>query len=709
MAVRLAEAREILREPGLPGGAFFDVLTAIAHHGAVDDRDQAREMLIRVLDRRDEVPAQLQGLVQGLVREHGLFPYLRDVLELPLADRLALEVHRPSPALSEDLVFHSQQALVYERLLAGENVVLSAPTSFGKSLVVDAVLAERDFRNAAVVVPTIALMDECRRRLARLSGKYKIITHGSQRQAERNLFVMTQERLLEIRDLPHLDFFVIDEFYKLDPHHSHEGSDHQRSSQLNMVLHQLLSTGAQFYLLGPSITALTAATGASLRATFVSTNFTTVATDIERINVPGEELPDALADVCREVGPETLIFCRSPQRTREVVGWLLDRGIGGGRDLEHAADWIAEAYHPGWLVARGLRQGVGIHHGKLPRALGRHIVRLFNERRLPYLLVTSTLIEGVNTTARNVLVLDNKIATKKYDYFTFSNISGRSGRMSRHFIGRVVVFNPAPQKTDLDVNVPALSQSPQASDELLLQLPEDTLTVESRQRLAPYYEQNIVSIETLRQNKGLPPARQLKAAEQIAADPARWSSALTWNGPYPTADHVKRLSELLLTLTGTGGVARTPRELSARVNVLRHHQGDIRALIQEKTREGTPADNAVEETLEFVRSWAQFKIPTALTAAEALAADVLGRTGRTVSDTTVFAGALENLFMPPFATVLEEYGLPTPTTLKLASALQLRRAQSLDDVLTRLRDLRDPPAGLRPFEREMLTDTQRGL
>ncbi len=86
---------------------------------------------------------------------------------------------------------------------------------------------------------------------------------------------------------------------------------------------------------------------------------------IHRLNVSGEGLPDALADVCREVGSETLIFCRSPQRTREVAGWLLDRGIGGGRDLAHAADWIAEAYHPGRLVARGLRQGVGIQGPRL--------------------------------------------------------------------------------------------------------------------------------------------------------------------------------------------------------------------------------------------------------------------------------------------------------------------------------------------------------
>lgn len=704
MAVTLAEADQILARAPLTGSTAFGVLTAIAHHGAREDRDAARNSLIRVLARRDEIPAALAGLVQGLVREHGLYPYLRDVHELPLADRLAVEMHRPSPALSEDLVFHSQQAMVYERLMAGDNVVLSAPTSFGKSLIIDPVLAEREFRNAAIVVPTIALMNECRRRLSRLRHMYKIITHGSQRLAQRNLFVMTPERLLEVHDLPPVDFFAIDEFYKLDPQHC------ERAAPLNILFRQLLSTGAQFYLLGPNVTALEGTTSSRLSATFITTNFTTVVTEMERVNVPDEQLPDTLADECRRVGPETLIFCRSPQRARDVARWLLDRGIGGGRDLADAADWIASTYHPQWTVARALRSGIGIHHARLPRALGHHMVRLFNEGRLPYLLVTSTLIEGVNTTARNVIVLDNKIATKKYDYFTFSNISGRSGRMNRHFIGRVVVFNPAPQKAGLNVDVPILSQSPKkARDEILIQIPEDQLTSESRRRLAPYYEQDLVSIETLRRNKGMPPARQVDAARQLAASPARWASAFTWKGPYPTSAHIKELAEILITLTGKDNAARTSAHLGARINILRHHHGDLRALITQETSKGTEPDKAVEDTLDFMRNWAQFKIPAALTAAEILAAEVLGRSGYTPSGTGVFAGELENLFMPPFTTVLEEYGLPAPTTLKLTSMLHLRQARSLDDVLARLRTIYVPPAVLSPFEQEMLADTQKAL
>lgn len=707
MALNLVEARQQLHSADLDEDNAFRLLADIGVHGAFVDRNEARELLIRFLARRDELSTPLHEILQGLVREHGLFPYLRDIAELPTADRLAFEMHRPTPTIGDDVVFHAEQAAVYERLMSGENVILSAPTSFGKSLVVDAILAAGRYRNAAVVVPTIALMDETRRRLAKLADRYKVITHGSQRRGERNLYVMTQERLLELGDIPDLDFFVIDEFYKLDPHHSDD-----RAVQLNVLFHRLLSTGAQFYLLGPNIASITGGTSERLRASFVNTGFTTVVTDVDRVHADAAELPDALAAVCGETGPGTLVFCKSPPRVREVTQWLVDRGVGAGNlhpVLGQVADWIGQAYHPDWYVGKALRHGIGVHHGKLPRALAHHIVRLFNDGRLPYLLVTSTLIEGVNTSAKSVIVLDNRIATKKYDYFTFSNIRGRSGRMFRHFVGRVVVFNPEPHAADLTVDAPILSQPDDVADEILIHLPEAELTPRSKEQLRPYLEQTLLSLQTLRENKGVPLSWQLETADQITSDRRRWMRTLAWNGTYPTSAQVRDLAPLLFTLTGSGNAVRTAKQLGARVNMLRSQQGDFKALVEQAVSRGTSADDAMESELEFLRNWAQFKIPTAFAAVEKIVNDALSADRFTASSTAVFANELENLFLPPFAAVLEEYGLPVSLTLKLRHQLDLGRASGLDEVLDRLREIDVPPSTLGPFEREMLADTQRTL
>jgi hypothetical protein len=145
--------------------------------------------------------------------------------------------------------------------------------------------------------------------------------------------------------------------------------------------------------------------------------------------------------------------------------------------------------------------------------------------------------------------------------------------------------------------------------------------------------------------------------------------------------------------------------------MMRANRGNVRALIESQLDSGFihDPDEAVEDTLDFVRNWAQFKIPTALTTLGNLASEVLGRVGQSSSDASVFAGQLENLFLPPFASVLEEYGLPVALTMKISLELGLQRAQSLDDVLTRLRSMPFPPAVLSPFEREMFDDARNDL
>jgi hypothetical protein len=262
----------------------------------------------------------------------------------------------------------------------------------------------------------------------------------------------------------------------------------------------------------------------------------------------------------------------------------------------------------------------------------------------------------------------------------------------------------------MSVDIPVLSQSPQVTVEVLLQLPEEELTPESRRRVAPFLEQRLVSVETLKANRGVSAQRQLEAAETIAAAPARWHRALSWSSAHPTSEQVRELGELLIGLTGTGESVRSAAQLGARVNMLRFHKGDVAALArQDIQRRGTNVDISIEDALDFARNWAQFKIPTALTAASALASDVLAESGREPTNPGVFAGALENMFLPPFTTVLEEYGLPTATTLKLRQVLRLDNAENFDDVLARLRSLTGAPRSLGPFEREMLEDTQDTL
>lgn len=88
--------------------------------------DEGRDLLIRMLEYRDDFNS---SVLNTLLRKVGLFPYIKDQTEfcsLDFFDSLAFELHKPHEG---NIVFHSLQAKVFNKLINGENVVLSAPTS----------------------------------------------------------------------------------------------------------------------------------------------------------------------------------------------------------------------------------------------------------------------------------------------------------------------------------------------------------------------------------------------------------------------------------------------------------------------------------------------------------------------------------------------------------------------------------------------------
>ena len=514
-----------------------------------------------------------------------------------------------------------------------------------------------------LIVPTVALIDETRRRLTRrFRGQYKIVTQPTQPPGERTVYVLTQERFLDIpaERFAGTDFFAIDEFYKLDsqPHD-------ERSGLLNQAFHRLHATGAQFYLLGPDVDDLARSVRDRLQFQFIRTSYETVTLDTEFHPADRHNLRELVTARCATLSGPTVLYASSPARAREIARWLLDAGLGrGDSTLDNAASWISRSYHPQWLVARAVRNGIGIHHGRMPRALAHHIVRLFNEGRLPWLIVTSTLIEGVNTIAKNMVIVDNRIGPRKLDFFTYSNIRGRSGRMFRQFVGKVIVYGEAPQRESRTVDVPAYSQD-KAPLSLLIQLPWNELTAASRRRLQPCYQQQLVSVSTLRAASGIDPEAIVEMARTLHEDPQGWSGHLVWTG-WPRYEQLLAACRFIFQLSGgqrRGGVASYV-QLATRINLLREHKGQIRSLTDTQMRfAGTKADEAVEDVLDFIREWPSHRFPRLLMILQAITEDVFTRYGLQAGNYKLYASAVETLFRPPMLTTLEEYGLPAPLRL----------------------------------------------
>lgn len=170
--------------------------------------------LSQLLAERPEI-ASYGEILSTLARSVGLWNYIdqkvADLRDAIVADAVTV------PELG-GITLHREQIEALNVLLSGKNLILSAPTSFGKSILVDALLLSGKYDRVAIVLPTIALLDEFHRRLvARFGNSFDVLMHHSELPTkERVIFLGTQERLINRKDLGRLDLAVVDEFYKLD-------------------------------------------------------------------------------------------------------------------------------------------------------------------------------------------------------------------------------------------------------------------------------------------------------------------------------------------------------------------------------------------------------------------------------------------------------------------------------------------------------------
>ena len=141
--------------------------------------------------------------------------------------------------------------------------------------------------------------------------------------------------------------------------------------------------------------------------------------------------------VLKEKKGKTLIYAGTYSGIDEVSNFLVDsERLKESHLLRDFSSWLSENYERNWSLTNMVKRGCGLHNGKLHRSLSQLQIKLFEEPLgIDRLVSTSSIIEGVNTSAENVIIWRNKNGNANLKDFTYKNIIGRSGRMFRHFIG----------------------------------------------------------------------------------------------------------------------------------------------------------------------------------------------------------------------------------------------------------------------------------
>lgn len=471
---------------------LFEKLKSINNLINEQKEPQAREELIKVLSN---VEKPYSPLLNHLLREVGLYPYI-DNNTADWKDNFVCEVFKVNVGETEEKVLHREQGAVLKELLNGNNIILSAPTSFGKSFIIDALISIKLPSTVLIIVPTIALMDETRRRLTnKFANTYKIITTPNEDVEGKSILIFPQERLFGyLNVLKSIDLFIVDEFYKVS-----KDFDTERSDILLKAIMKAGEKSKQRYFLCPNIQSIKDIENNQFAANMKflpELNFNTVATNIvdysneirgtpEQKKEKKTEILNQLINDIEEKNSEskTLIYAGSYSCISTICNILKEQtATETSHILEQFSNWLRVNYSDSLDLVDYVLKGIGIHNGQLHRSLTQLQTWLFNSNNdgLKYIVSTSSLIQGVNTAAENVIMWQRRNGKSNLKPLDFKNLMGRSGRMFKHFIGNVYLLDKPIKEKETTLQ---LEFSDNTQIDIDTQLYEDYLSVSKKEKI----------------------------------------------------------------------------------------------------------------------------------------------------------------------------------------------------------------------------------
>lgn len=470
----------------------------LAASSSVEYRQAAYQIATAAAEMSEHLPGARYALLIVLSRL-GNFPALAyarrrfEVSETSLPVRSYAETSDRAEAntihLAErDVPLTDFQFELWKRLTSGENVGVSAPTSAGKSFILQTyahkVLLEGRARNVAFLVPTRALInqvsDDVSDWLSASGLNVELVTTPIPRGSDvpsSAAYVVTQERMQLLQTAhPTLTFelMVVDEAQGI--------GDGPRGVLLSSVIEEALERngGMQLLLAGPNLSnpsRLAKPFGSSpspvrTEEASVTQNIIFVDCDEARpsyaklaLFAEGRRIPFGQVDCDQPLtdhrsklinvalrlgtGGQNLIYAFGPAECEQIAFGLADREIESSSHLQELSAFIKEAVHEKYPLAQNVMKQVGYHYGRQPSLVRKAIEEAFAEGHLQNLVATSTLLYGVNLPAQN-LFLHNPERGQKQPILSndFWNLAGRAGRMGKEFSGNIFLIDYASWESD---------------------------------------------------------------------------------------------------------------------------------------------------------------------------------------------------------------------------------------------------------------------
>ncbi len=403
-------------------------------------RDKAIKLINQQIDKNEFIRVNSSSLYNmGLTMYAG-----RDSFKSIIYN----EIHKSQ--LDNNYSLHPDQVKILNLLSREEALIISAPTSFGKTFTVFEYIYINKPKIVVMVVPTLSLVDEYIKRVIKKYkekfSNYKVYINIDPNKmydfTQNSIFILTHDKAITndiFSVITEIDFLVIDEVYKLEQNISND-----RVIVLNIAYYELAKRSKKYVLLAPFIEDVINRDKLVNYPYFFKTDYSPVYNNVVFREIRTDSRKERFLE-CKKILDEledsskTLIYFPKVTDLNSFINNIVseyDEIEITSKNVQNFIAWASAEIHEEWAFLKALKRGFLVHNGQITRGAKSYSLFLFeNNSDFNKLLCTSSLLEGVNTIAENIIITKPRNNDNEFTAFDFFNLVGRSGRLNKYYVG----------------------------------------------------------------------------------------------------------------------------------------------------------------------------------------------------------------------------------------------------------------------------------
>lgn len=472
-----------------------------------DEWDGLSDFLILVLNRIGFPPSAIM-IDDEYDHDNSKFSGLNSII-----NQFSIAYHQLKHEIfinGEKFLITSFQKKVWDKLNKVKLLGISAPTSAGKSFIIlmksiDELIKKQG--NIVYIVPTLSLVaqvaNDYHEQLKKFGlDDYRVLTtYNGQYSGSNRIYVLTQERALSAfsqkqEPFKNVRILIVDEIQNIE-RVSYEGDQRAKTLYDTLIEFRHTCEADLTILSGPRIEGLKELgvdifnvenideekTKGSPVASFTYSvsksgknyffnQYTDIFTSTNRIKIVNDSIIAGygkarynddfvkyLSSFIENLGEDSIniIFSPTAPQARKTAIKLADlkQSSSTKKKIQSLEKYLKDTVHSDYEMCKTIQKGIVYHHGKTPTHVRAVIETAIKDKLVKNVVCTTTLLQGVNLPAQNVIVRNPDLAITsknggkpKLTDYEVANLRGRAGRLLKDFIGRTFVLEEKAFETE---------------------------------------------------------------------------------------------------------------------------------------------------------------------------------------------------------------------------------------------------------------------